>query len=103
MSDGYKVLMADVQDMASTFDSEAGTLSCSEVISGVSVPNGGDSVINSALSAAVQAAEMATTQLAAVIAAHGSKLDAAYNQYRTAEESSTQLCRQLTKLIGGSS
>ncbi|HSZ40295.1 MAG TPA: DUF6317 family protein [Trebonia sp.] len=103
MSDGYKVLMADVQDMASTFDSEAGTLSCSEVISGVRVPDGGDSVINSALSAAVQAAEMATTQLAAVIAAHGSKLDAAYNQYRTAEESSTQLCQQLTKLIGGSS
>lgn len=103
MSDGYKVLMADVQDMASTFDSEADTLSCSSVISGVTVPNGGDSVINSALSAAAKAAEMATTQLAAVIAAHGSKLDAAYNQYRNAEETSTQLCQQLTKLIGGSS
>lgn len=102
MSGGYKVVMEDVQDMARTFDSEAGTLSCSTITGGLSVPDGGDSVINSALSAAVKAAEMTTTQLAAVIASHGSKLDAAYKQYRDAEESSTQLCEQLTRLIGGS-
>ncbi|MGH3165729.1 MAG: DUF6317 family protein [Trebonia sp.] len=103
MSGGYKVVMEDVQDMARTFDSEADTLSCSDVVSGVKVPDGGDSVINSALSAAMQAVEMTTTQLAAVIASHGSKLDAAHTEYRNAEESSTQLCQQLTNLIGGSS
>jgi len=46
---------------------------------------------------------MTTAQLSAVIASHGSKLDAAYKQYRDAEESSTQLCQELTRLIGGSS
>jgi hypothetical protein len=51
----------------------------------------------------VRAAKMTTAQLAAVIASHGSKLDATYKQYRDAEESSTQLCRQLARLIGGSS
>ena len=102
MSGGYKVVMGDVQDMARTFDAEANALSRSGIIAEVSVPDGGDSAINSALSAAIKAAKMTTTQLSAVIASHGSKLDDAYKQYRNAEENSTQLCQQLTRLIGGS-
>jgi len=103
MSGWYAVVMGDVQDMARTFDAEANALSRSGDITGLSVPDGGDSVINSALSAAVEAAKMTTAQFSAVIASHGSKLDAAYKQYRDAEESSTQLCQELTRLIGGSS
>jgi hypothetical protein len=66
------------------------------------VPDGGDGTINTALSDAVKAAGLATGQLAAVVERHSQKLSRAYRQYRDAEQSSSQLCEELTSLIAGS-
>lgn len=102
MSDGYSVVMDDVLSMAQTFGKESGTLSKAVSAAGVKTPDGGDGVINSALSAAVQAASMATSQLGAVVASHGDKLNTAYKQYLDAEQTSARLCQELTSLVAGS-
>ena len=102
MSDGYSVVMDDVLSMAQAFGKESRTLSGAVSAAGVSAPDGGDGVVNSALSDALRAAGMATSQLAAVIASHGDKLNAAYGKYLTAEQTSSQLCQELTSLVAGS-
>jgi hypothetical protein len=88
--------------MARTFAAESGTLSGAVSAAGVTAADGGDGTINTALSNAVQAAGLATGQLAAVVKEHGGKLGSAYQHYRDAEESSTRLCQDLTNLIAGS-
>lgn len=102
MSDGYSVVMDDVLSMAQTFGKESGTLLGAVSAAGVSAPDGGDGMINSALSGALKAAGMATSQLAAVAGSHGDKLNTAYRQYRDAEQTSMQLCQELTSLLAGS-
>jgi len=102
MSDGYSVVMDDVLSMAQTFARESRTLSGAVGAAGLSVPDGGDGVINAALSGALKAAGMATSQLAAVVGSHGDKLNTAYQKYLTAEQSSAQLCQELTSLVAGS-
>jgi hypothetical protein len=84
--------MSDLVSMAKTFGQESKTLSGAQNAAGVSVPDGGDGTINSALSNAVQAAGLATGQLAAVADSHSRKLSNAYEQYQDAE----QLCQELT-------
>jgi hypothetical protein len=93
--------MDDVLSMAQTFGKESGTLSTAVSAAGVSAPNGGDGVINTALSSALQAASMATSQLGAVVGSHGDKLNTAYKQYADAEQSSAKLCQELTSLVAG--
>jgi Family of unknown function (DUF6317) len=102
VSDGYSVVMDDVLSMAQAFKKESGVLSGAVSAAGVSAPDGGDGVVNSALSGALKAAGMATGQLAAVIGSHGDKLNTAYQKYLTAEQSSAQLCQELTTLVAGS-
>jgi hypothetical protein len=102
VSDGYQVVMGDLLSMARTFGRESGTLSGAQRAAGVSVPDGGDGTVNSALSNAVQAAGLATGQLAAVVDSHGQKLTSACKQYQDAEQASAQLCQELTRLITGS-
>ena len=102
MSDGYQVVISELLSMAQTFGRESRVLSGAQGAAGVSVPDGGDGTINSALSNAVKTAGLATGQLAAVVESHGQKLGSAYQQYREAEQSSTQLCQELTSLITGS-
>jgi hypothetical protein len=94
--------MDDVLSMAQTFGKESRTLSGAVSAAGVSAPDGGDGVINSALSGALKAAGMATSQLAAVIGSHGDKLNTAYEKYLTAEQANTRLCQELTSLVAGS-
>jgi hypothetical protein len=101
VSDGYEVVMGDLLSMAQTFGQESKTLSGAQRAAGVSVPDGGDGTVNSAMSNAVQAAGLATGQLAAVVDSHGQKLASAYQQYRNAEQTSAQLCQELTRLISG--
>jgi hypothetical protein len=101
VSDSYEIVMAGLLTMARTFGAESRELSGAVAASGVAVPDGGDAVIDAALKSALQAAGLATGQLAAVVAGHGSKLDGAYRQYRSAEETNARLCRQLTALIAG--
>lgn len=101
MSSGYEVALADLRAMARTFDTESRALTASDQDIGEHAPDGGDPTVNNALSGALQALRMTTGQLGAVVQEHGQKLDGAYQKYRDAEETSAQLCQQLTKLITG--
>ncbi len=102
MSDGYQVLMSDLLSMAQTFHAESGTLSGAESTAGVRAPDGGDAAVTAALANAVQAAGLTTGQLGAVVGGHGDKLSTATKKYQDAEQSSTQLAQELTKLVGES-
>lgn len=101
MSNGYEVLLSSLQAMSRTFGKEAEELSADTTCKETSTPDTGGSASTSALTDALQAALMTTGQLAAVIDGHGKKLGAACAKYQEAEESSTQLCRDLTSLITG--
>lgn len=101
MSGGYGIVMAALLAMARTFAAESRELSGAVSVSGVTVPDGGDALIDAALDDVVQAADMATGQFGAVVGEHGLKLHAAYERYRDAEESSALLCRDLARLITG--
>lgn len=101
MSNGYKVLMSSLLEMSKTFGKEAQELSSSTECKDLSTPDTGGSASNAALSDALQAATLTTGQLSAVIAGHGTKLRAACQKYQDTEESNTQLCHDLTKLITG--
>lgn len=101
MSNGYEVVLSDLQSMARTFDRESQALSATDRAAPQNTPDGGNATVTSALAGALQAAELATKQLSAVVGQHGQKLDGAYRQYQDAEESNAQLCQQLTKLITG--
>lgn len=101
MSDGYEVVMSDLLTMAKTFGTESRTLSGAVNAARVSAPDAGGGTINTALSTALQTAGMATGQLGAVVESHSQKLNSAYQQYKGAEQSSTQLCEELTRLISG--
>lgn len=92
--------MTDLLSMARTFDTESRSITATDNAGPQSVPNGGNATVTSALNGALQAAELTTKQFAAVVANHGSKLNGAYKTYRDTEESNTQLCQQLTKLMG---
>jgi Family of unknown function (DUF6317) len=101
MSDGYQVVMADLLSASGVFADESTALSEAVSGAGPSAPDGGDSVINSALPEALRAAVLTTSQLAAVIDSHAQKLRTAYDRYHDAEETNTQLCQQLTRLLPG--
>lgn len=101
MNDGYEVLVTDLLSMARTFGQESRSLSTADSETDGSAPDGGDAAVNGALAATLQAARLTTSQFSAVVANHGKKLDAACQRYRDAEESSAQLCQQLTSLITG--
>jgi uncharacterized protein YukE len=102
VSNGYQVVMSELLNMAQTFGQESRTLSGAQNAAGVSVPDGGDGTVNSALSSAVKAAGLTMGQLAAVVESHSQKLSSAYKQYRNAEQSSSQLCQELARLATGS-
>lgn len=101
MSDGYSVLMAELLEMARTFGTESQTLSTAVGSAGVSTVDGGDATIDGALSAALEAAGLATGQLSAVVDEHGKELSGACERYRDAEQDSARLCHDLTSLITG--
>lgn len=101
MSGGYEVEMAQLQAMARTFGKESQAISAANNAGPQSTPDGGTATVTSALAGALQAAEFATRQLSAVVAGHGTKLNAAYQAYHDVEESNAQLCQQLTDLMAG--
>ena len=101
MSDGYTVLMSSLLQMSRTFSHEGQTLSTVESDAKVNAPDTGGSASNAALSTALQVAGLTTGQFSAMVTDHGKKLDAAYQKYREAEESSVQLCHDLAILITG--
>jgi hypothetical protein len=102
MSGSYEVTMDDLRDMAQTFQRQAHTLTS---LSGKcpAVPDGGDGAIDQALSDAVQTAKTLINQLAGAVQSHGEKLAAAEQQYRSAEQSNSELVSKLTALGNGNS
>jgi Family of unknown function (DUF6317) len=98
MSDGFQVVMSDLLSASGVFEREAGTLKSVVANGGPRAPNGGNGVINAAISNALRAASLTTGQLAAVIDEHSAKLHVAYERYHSTEETNTQLCHQLIKM-----
>jgi hypothetical protein len=99
MSDGFQVVMSELLSASGVFERESGTLMGAVPGGGPQAPDGGDGVINAAMSDVLRAAALTTGQLAAVIDSHSQKLRTAYDRYHSADESSTQLAQQLTSLL----
>lgn len=111
MSNGYEVVMSEVENASRVFGRESQALSSVPLPGGThetgsacvpgSLPDGGDATLDAAMNDVLQAAGMTTGQLAAVISGHSSKLRACYEKYHQTEESNTQLLNRLTNLLGG--
>ena len=98
MSGGFQVVMSDLLAASAVFERESATLSIAVPDGGPHAPDGGDGVINAALSDALRAAALTTGQLAAVIDSHSRRLRTAYDRYHGAEETNAKLGQQLIKL-----
>jgi hypothetical protein len=86
MSDGFQVIMTDLQQAAGVFRTEAGTFAAIMPATGPVSVDGGGAEINDALSLVLAAIGGLHTQLAAVIGGHADKLETAYGTYRDAED-----------------
>jgi hypothetical protein len=99
MSDGgFQVIMSEVLSASGVFGRESRTLASAVPDGGPRAVDGGDGVINAALSDALRTASLTTRQLAAVIEEHSQKLHTAYERYCSTEETNTQLALQLIKM-----
>ena len=98
MADGFEVVLSDLESTSATFATES--VKVSDAVPGDSLqPAGtGSGPCTSALTDALQAARLTTTQLAAVIDAHAKKLHTAYQNYSATEETNTLLCQKLVAL-----
>lgn len=100
MSDGFQVVTSELLTAAGTFEKESRVLSGIVPSGGLHAPDGGDSVINAALSDALRAAALTTGQFAAVVSDYGRKLSAAHERYEATEKANASLARQVTGLKG---
>ena len=91
MAEGFQVTMSDLQAAAQEFESQAVTFSRAMTGNGPAPVDGGSWVINDALSTALGLVGLLHTQLTATIQGDAAKLDASYEQYRSAEEQITTL------------
>jgi Family of unknown function (DUF6317) len=95
LSGGFRVVMSDLQDMASTFHTEAQAFQAIMPQSPGGIPDGGSAAFNESLSAVVQLAALAHLQIGADIEGNGSKLQTAHDRYQYTEENLTTLARQV--------
>jgi hypothetical protein len=86
LSGGFRVVTSDLQDMASTFHSEAQTFQAIMPQSPTGIPDGGSAAFNESLNAVVQLAALAHLQIGADIEGNGSKLQTAHDRYQYSEE-----------------
>jgi hypothetical protein len=93
---GYQVVMSDLQDMAGTFQTEAGTFQSIMPQTPSGLPDGGSAAFNESLSATVGLACLAHLQIGGDISDNGTKLQTAHDHYQSTEESMTQLAQQVT-------
>jgi hypothetical protein len=96
LSDGFQVVMSDLQDMAGTFQTEAGTFQAIMPQAPSGLPDGGSAAFNESLSATVGLACLAHLQIGGDISDNGTKLQTAHDHYQQTEESMTQLAQQIT-------
>lgn len=88
--------MSDLQDMASTFNSEAETFQAIMPQSPAGLPDGGSGAFNESLAATVGLACLVHLQIGADISDNGARLQDAHGRYQHTEESLTQLIGQIT-------
>ena len=95
MSDGFQVVMSDLEKMSGTFHAESATFKAIMPANGPARPDGGSAEFNAALSLMLEAVAGLHLQLSAVIGQHGEKLQAAHSNYVHAEVTLTQLAHDI--------
>lgn len=96
MSGSYQVVLSDLQGMAGTFNTEAGTFQGIMPQEPSGLPDGGSAAFNESLSATVGLACLAHLQIGGDISDNGTKLQTAHDQYQHNEVSLSQLAQQVT-------
>src|SRR5579875_1044974 len=96
MSSGFQVVLSDLQQAASTFHAEAAAFKAIMPSGGPPCPDGGSAEFDGALHSAVRLLALLHLQMSAVIDEHGSKLQAAHDNYQRTETSLTQLAHDVT-------
>ena len=91
MSNGFQVVMSDLEKMSGTFHTESATFHAIMPANGPARPDGGSAEFNDALSLMLEAVSGLHLQLSAVIGQHGDRLAAAHSNYAHAEVTLTQL------------
>ena len=99
MTGGFRAVLPELLGASGVFERESRALSDLVPGSGPQVPDGGDGVINAALSDAVRAAALTTGQYAAVVGSFGQKLRSAHDEYETADHATAGRARQVTELL----
>lgn len=99
MSNGFRAVIAELEAASGTFARESRVLSSVVTGAGPHAPDGGDGVINAALSDALRVAALTTGQFAAVVGSYGQKLRAAAGEYEAAEDSTAARAVQITGLL----
>jgi hypothetical protein len=94
--DGFQVVMSDLLDASSTFQTEAATFKAIMPTGGPSCPDGGDGAFDQNLQAVVQMIGALHLQAAGVMEVDSAKLKKAHDNYAHTEESLTQLCNQIS-------
>lgn len=101
MSGGFKVVLSDLQAASGVFTSESRTLAAVMPMNGPATPDGGSGEINGALQTITEAIGGLNTQLSAVIAQHGQKLQTAHDNYAKVDTGLSELCQELTRAGSG--
>jgi hypothetical protein len=96
MSDGFQVVMSDLQEAATTFHAEAKTFLGVMPDACPALPDGGSGAFNESLSAVVDAACLLHLQIGGDIDDNGTKLQTAHDRYQHTEESLTTLSQQIS-------
>jgi Family of unknown function (DUF6317) len=94
VSDGFTVVRSEVLDASGVFERQSRVLSDVAPGDGPHAADGGDGVINAALSGALRAATLTTGQFAAVVGEQGQKLRAAHDRYEQTEQANTALAQR---------
>jgi hypothetical protein len=94
--DGFQVVMSDLLDASTTFQTEAATFKAIMPTDGPPCPDGGDGAFDQNLQVVVQMIGALHLQAAGVMEVDSAKLKKAHDNYAHTEESLTQLCNQIS-------
>jgi hypothetical protein len=99
VSNGFRAVIAELEAASGVFARESRLLSSAVTGGGPRAPDGGDGIINAALSDTLRAAALTTGQYAAVVGSYGQKLRAAAGEYEAAEDSAAGHALRITGLL----
>ncbi len=99
MSNGFRAVITELEAASGIFTRESRVLSSAVTDGGPRAPDGGDGVINAALTDALRVTALTTGQFAAVVGRYGQKLRAASDEYEAADDSTAARAVRLTGLL----